>query len=123
LEDHQDRRLSLGRFGENAAVAYLERNGYRILARGFRFLRGEIDIIARDGGTIVFLEVKTRAGAGFGPPEESVTASKQRRIRRMAEGFLMKGRIRPDTPCRFDVISLRVGDDGVPEVRHIKDAF
>jgi putative endonuclease len=123
LEDHQNRRLNLGRGGEDAAVAYLEKNGYRILARGFRFLRGEIDIIARDGKTIIFLEVKTRAGAGFGSPEEAVTASKQRRIRRMAEGFLMKGRIATDTPCRFDVISLRLGDDGVPEVRHIKDAF
>ncbi len=123
MEDHQDRRLSLGRSGEDAAVDYLEKNRYRILARGFRLLRGEIDIIARDGETIVFIEVKTRAGKGFGPPEEAVTAPKQRRIRRLAEGFLKKFRIGPDTPCRFDVLSLRVGEDGVPEIRQVKDAF
>ena len=123
MEKHQDRRLRLGRGGEDAAVAYLEKNRYRILARGFRFLHGEIDIVARHEETIVFIEVKTRAGGEFGPPEEAVTASKQRRIRRMAEGFLMKFRIGPDTPCRFDVLSLRVGEDGVPEIRHVKDAF
>jgi putative endonuclease len=123
LEKHQNRRLSLGHGGEDAAAAYLEKNRYRILARGFRFLHGEIDIIARDGETIVFIEVKTRAGSGFGPPEEAVTALKQQRIRRMAEGFLMKFRIRPDAPCRFDVLSLRVGEDGIPDIRHVKDAF
>jgi len=104
-------------------VTYLEKNRYRILARGFRFLHGEIDIIARQGETIVFIEVKTRSGAGFGSPEEAVTASKQKRIRRMAEGFLMKFRIGPNVPCRFDVLSISVGKDDVPEIRHVKDAF
>ena len=123
MESHQDRRLSLGRSGEDAAVDFLEKNRCRILARGFRALRGEIDIVARDGDTIVFIEVKTRAGAGFGSPEEAVTAAKQRRIRRMAEAFLSKFRIGPDTPCRFDVISLGPGNGGDTEIRHIKDAF
>ena len=123
MEKQQNRRLSLGQSGEDAAVAYLEKNHYRILARGFRFLHGEIDIIARQGETIVFIEVKTRSGAGFGSPEEAVTASKQKRIRRMAEGFLMKFRIGPNVPCRFDVLSISVGKDDVPEIRHVKDAF
>ena len=123
MEEQQNRRLSLGRSGEDAAVDYLERNRCRILARGFRALHGEIDIIARDRDTIVFIEVKTRAGAGFGSPEEAVTAAKQRRIRRIAEAFLSKFRIGPDTPCRFDVISLGPGNGGDIEIRHIKDAF
>ena len=123
MESHQNRRLSLGRSGEDAAVAYLERNRCRILARGFRALHGEIDIIARDGETLVFIEVKTRAGGEFGPPEEAVTGAKQRRIRRMAEAFLSKFRIGPDTPCRFDVLSVHVGADGIPEIRRVKDAF
>jgi putative endonuclease len=123
LEKHQNRRLNLGRSGEDAAVVYLEKNGCRVMARGFRALRGEIDIVARDGDTIVFIEVKTRTGAGFGPPEEAVTASKQGRIRRMAQVFLMKSHIGPDTPCRFDVISLGPGRGGDSEIRQVKDAF
>ena len=123
MEKHQDRRLNLGRGGEDAADENLERNRYQILARGFRLLHGEIDIVARDGGTIVFIEVKTRAGAGYGPPEEAVTASKQRQIRRIAEGFLAKYRIGPDVPCRFDVLSLLVEGRRAPEIRHIRDAF
>ena len=123
MEKPQDRRLTLGRGGEDAAAAYLAANRYRIQARGFRFGRGEIDIVAWDRETLVFVEVKTRAGEGFGTPEESVTASKQRQIRRLAEGFLARFRIPSDTPCRFDVISLGRRADGAPEIRHLKDAF
>jgi putative endonuclease len=123
MENHQDRRLILGRSGEDAAVEYLERLHFRILARGFRLLRGEIDIVARDGETIVFLEVKTRMSSDYGPPEEAVTAAKQRQIRRIAEGFLAKHRIGPDVPCRFDVLSLFIEGRSAPRIRHIRDAF
>jgi putative endonuclease len=123
LEKSQDRRLTLGRGGEDTAAAYLVANRYRIQARGFRFGRGEIDIVAWDRETLVFVEVKTRAGERFGSPEESVTTSKQRQIRRLAEGFLMRFRIPSDTPCRFDVISLGRDAGGAPEIRHLKDAF
>jgi putative endonuclease len=115
--------LKLGRGGEDAAVAYLEGLRFRVLARGFRLFRGEIDIVALDGDTVVFVEVKTRAGLGFGPPEESVTAAKQRQIRRIAEGFLSKRRIGPDVPCRFDVLSVLSDEDGNLRIEHIRDAF
>jgi putative endonuclease len=123
MEDRQDERLKLGRGGEDTAVDYLRRRNYRLLARGFRLLRGEIDIIAQDGDTIVFLEVKTRSGPAYGPPEEAVTAAKQRQIRRIAEGFLAKRRIAADVPCRFDVLSILIDESGAPRIVHIKDAF
>jgi putative endonuclease len=115
---------ALGRTGEEAAVAYLMTHNYRIAATGFRMFRGEIDIIAQDGPTLVFLEVKTRRAEDFGLPEEAVTPAKQRQIRRIAEAYLMKNRIvEGRTPCRFDVLALIPDDDDGFRIRHIKNAF
>jgi putative endonuclease len=122
MEADQDRRRLLGREGEDVAVRYLQRHRYRVLERGFRMLRGEIDIIARDGATLVFIEVKTRQGTRFGVPEEAVTAAKQEQIRRIAQAYLNKTR-NWDSPCRFDVIALEAEPDGRRTVRHLKDAF
>lgn len=115
---------ALGRTGEEAAVAFLEKNGYRVEAAGFRLLRGEIDIIAYDGPTLVFIEVKTRSGEEFGRPEEAVNPAKQRQIRKIAAGYLAKNRIPESrTPCRFDVLSLvREAGSGFL-IRHFKNAF
>jgi putative endonuclease len=114
---------ALGRNGEEAAADYLARAGFRITATGYRRLRGEIDIIARDGPTLVFVEVKTRRAEEFGFPEEAVTPAKQRQIRRIAEAFLMdEGLIESRTPCRFDVLSL-VPEGGGFRIRHIRNAF
>jgi putative endonuclease len=118
MEDRQ----TLGRMGEEAAVRYFRRKRYVIIARRFRLLRGEIDIIARHGETIVFAEVKTRTGRGYGPPEEAVTAAKQAQIRKIAEGYLLKHRI-PEVPCRFDVVSVLVAGGRASVVDHIQDAF
>ena len=123
MENRQNGRLTLGRNGEDIAADYLKRLRYRLLARSFRLGRGEIDIVARDGATIVFIEVKTRTDSEHGPPEEAVTAAKQAQIRKVAEGFLIRRRVAADTPCRFDVLSVRFGDGGLPIVHHIKDAF
>jgi len=122
MEVDQDNRRILGAQGEEAAVRFLKKRGYAILERGFRMIRGEIDIIARDGRTLVFVEVKTRQGSGFGGPEEAVTVAKQGQIRRIAQGYLNKNRCW-DVPCRFDVIALSADADGRWAVRHIKDAF
>ena len=122
MEDHETDRLRLGRSGEDAAVRYLEKRRYKIIERGFRMLRGEIDIIARDGPTIVFIEVKTRRGLGFGPPAAAVTPAKQRQIRRIAQAYLHRrgfGR----SFCRFDVISILAEADGALRFEHLKDAF
>ena len=113
---------ALGLAGEEIACAYLRRKNYTILARSFRLLRGEIDIIAKDGETLVFVEVKARADESHGRPEESVTPGKQRQIRRIALGYLAENHA-GDVPCRFDVIAilLREGDD--PRLEHFIDAF
>ena len=113
---------ALGKSGEAAAVSYLEKKKFTIVERGFRFLRGEIDIIAYDRGTLVFIEVKTRQSEEFGLPEESVTPSKQRQLRKVAEGYLALRNVK-DTPCRFDIISLIPEKGRRHRIRHIRDAF
>lgn len=104
-------RQQLGKFGEETAVRELERRGYEILARRYRTRHGEIDIVARDGDTIVFVEVKVRVTAEFGTAAEAVTAAKQRRLGAMATDYLARSRV-PACPCRFDVVAIDgVGDD------------
>ena len=113
---------ALGQKGEEIALARLKKNKYRIVERNYRLFRGEIDIIAYDGDTLVFCEVKTRASGEFGRPEESVTPAKQRQIRKIAQGYIMeKGLGDPD--CRFDVISIILGDGKECDFRHFPDAF
>ena len=116
------RTRELGRTGEDIACEQLRKKGYEIVERGFRLFRGEIDVIARDGGTLVFVEVKTRADESHGRPEESVTPGKQRQIRRIAQGYLLKNSL-GEGACRFDVVAilLRAPDDC--RLEHFKDAF
>jgi putative endonuclease len=102
-----DRRQSLGRIGEDLACAELARRGYAILARRYRSRFGEIDIIARCGPTLVFVEVKARSGRAFGGGGAAVTSGKQRRIARVAEAFLARRRLIGE-PCRFDVVTVDV---------------
>ena len=106
-----DRRQSLGELGENLACEELRRRGYAILERRYRTRYGEIDIVARHGDVLVFVEVKARMGDAFGTGAEAVTGYKQRRVRQMAADFLVRRRLR-DRPCRFDVVSIAVGDAG-----------
>ncbi len=91
--------------GEELAVAELERRGYAILARRYRTRAGEIDIIARDGETTVFVEVKARVSDEFGSAAEAVTAWKQRRLARMAVDYLARTGLACG-PCRFDVVAI-----------------
>src|SRR3954467_15589663 len=95
-------RQALGKHGEDLACRELERRGYAIIARRYRRRGGEIDIIARDGVTVVFVEVKTREGAEYGEPYEAVTAFKRRRIGQVAVDFLARQNL-IECPCRFDV--------------------
>jgi putative endonuclease len=112
----------MGRTGEDIACEHLRKKGYEIVERGFRLFRGEIDVVARDGDTLVFVEVKTRADESHGRPEESVTPSKQRQIRRLAQGYLVRNGC-GDVACRFDVVAIlfRAPDDY--RLEHFKDAF
>jgi putative endonuclease len=100
-----DKRQSLGISGETLACDELQRRGYAILARRYRTRFGEIDIIARDGRTIVFVEVKARVTDDFGGAAAAITGWKARRIARMALDYLSRRRLH-DHPCRFDVVAI-----------------
>ena len=97
--------LPLGRRGERAAEKYLKRNGYRIVARNFRAAGAEIDIVAMDGETLVFVEVKTRRSRDAGAPEEAVDERKQLRMRRAAEAFSVRYRV-GEKDLRFDIVAV-----------------
>lgn len=112
---------ALQQVGEGAAARHLERRGLRILARNWRIRMGELDLVARDGGVLVFVEVKTRLTGDFVDPALGVDHRKRRQLRRLAEAYLALERPRP-CPCRFDVVSVVLGTGG-PAVRHIVDAF
>lgn len=102
-----DPRHELGKLGEELACAELTRRGYAIVARRYRTRYGEIDIVARDGETTVFVEVKMRSGGGFGGAAAAVTAWKQRRITHMAVDYLSRHRLH-DRPARFDVVAIEM---------------
>ena len=114
--------MALGRAGEDRAARHLEARGYRILERGFRTRDGEIDIVAADGETVVFVEVKTRSGMACGRPAEAVDGRKQRRLVRAARVWLHRHGA-SERPCRFDVVEVlsRPGEEAT--TRHIVDAF
>jgi putative endonuclease len=114
-------RRALGKLGEDLACQELERRGYAIIARGYRQRRGELDIIARDGPTLVFVEVKARAGRACGAAAEAVTSLKQHRIRRVASEYVARHRLGP-CPCRFDVVSIHL-DTGQPVIEVYQNAF
>ena len=112
----------LGKSGEQAAIGYLRKKNYKIVEKGFRLFRGEIDIIAYDKKTLVFIEVKTRKSTDFGPPEESVTLYKQHQIKKVAQGYLARNKYQ-DIECRFDVISLIFNNKEQYSIYHIQNAF
>jgi putative endonuclease len=117
-----DARQSLGKSGEDRACEALRRRGYVILERRYRARMGEIDIIARDGGTIVFVEVKARAGDDYGGAAAAVTPWKQRKVALMAAGYLARRGIH-DAPCRFDVVVVDYNAGGDADVEVIPHAF
>jgi putative endonuclease len=116
------RHLALGESGEDLACAALERRGYAILERRYRTRVGEIDIVARDGDVLVFVEVKTRRTVRYGHPAEAVTPEKRRRVALMAADYLARRRPRASA-CRFDVVAVTIGVDGPPRVEVIPGAF
>jgi putative endonuclease len=116
-------RITIGKSGEDYACRELERRGYEILARRFRTRLGEIDIVAREDDTLVFVEVKARRGLPGDPPQAAVDARKRARISRLALGYLSARRL-GERSCRFDVIGVSLDDGGgVTAVRHLKHAF
>jgi len=110
-----------GRWGEDLAVDYLVRNGMEILHRNWRYKHTEIDIIGKEDGVLVFIEVKTRAYTTFGRPEEMVGERKRQLLIHAASIYSMQ--IEHDWEIRFDIIGI-VGQPGrIEEIQHFKDAF
>jgi putative endonuclease len=114
-------RVVLGKTGEDLACAELERRGYAIIARRYRRRGGEIDIVSRDGETIVFVEVKARDGRAFGEAAEAVTAFKRRRITKLAIDYMTRHHL-SNCACRFDVVSIHF-DSGRAQIEVFQNAF
>jgi putative endonuclease len=115
--------LPLGARGERAAARYLQRCGYQIVSRSDRGKLGEIDLVAIDGRTIVFVEVKTRRSQAAGHPAEAVDRKKQRRLTRLALSYLKRYGLL-EYPARFDVVAVIWPDDAhPPTIEHFRDAF
>ena len=113
----------LGGKGETLAADLLRKNGYQILHRNIRSKFGEIDLVARNGKTLCFVEVKARSGLMFGFPEEGVSRQKQWRLSRLASWYLQRYRLL-ETPVRFDVVSILFDEKGTQaRTRLIKGAF
>lgn len=113
----------LGNLGEDIAYKHLKGNGYTILQRNFRSKLGEIDIVAKDGRYVAFVEVKTRKVIHFGYPREAVDYNKQNRIKNIAMLFLSKNKIR-DTSIRFDVVEIILDSkNNIKSLSLIKNAF
>jgi len=110
-----------GKEGEDIAAHYLSERGYRVLVRNYRTKSGEIDIIAREGNTLVFIEVKARSGTRFGLPQDAVDLRKQARLSRVASGYLRHKAVIP-CDCRFDVVAV-MGRGEKMKVELIRNAF
>ncbi|HMX40340.1 MAG TPA: YraN family protein [Saprospiraceae bacterium] len=114
--------MHTGRIGETAAVRFLAEKGWRVVERNWRAGRGEVDIIAwAHDKLLVFVEVKTRSGDGFGGPEEAVDEKKQARMARTA-GLYME-QIGYEWEIRFDIVAVLMHKDQVSQIRHVEDAF
>jgi putative endonuclease len=113
-------RRATGTSGEDDAAAFLRKKGLRILERNFRTRYGEIDIVARDGESVVFVEVKARSAGALAEPKDAVDAKKRKRIIMAAREHLSSfGEAR----ARFDVVSIRYDGDGKPSIEHLENAF
>lgn len=114
---------SLGRRGEDAAECYLRRLGYKIVARGERDRLGELDLVAVDRPTVVFVEVRTRTSQAAGHPVETVDTAKQRRLTRLALGYLKRHGLL-EYPARFDIVAITwPPGEQRPIIEHFKNAF
>lgn len=118
-----DRRSAVGQHGEAEAARFLRKRGFAILEQNVRSRLGEIDLVAREGGTLVFVEVKTRLQGQGDPPESGVTRQKQARLGRLALGYL-KAKGLGEVHCRFDVVGVVLDNRGqVAAIRHLPGAF
>ena len=114
-------RKEKGKLSEELAAEFLKQRGFQVVVQNFRCPLGEIDLVARDGKTLVFVEVKSRFTMGYGSPEELVSRPKQRRLTRLARWYLRQHRLE-NQPARFDVVAIS-WQDARPEIKWITNAF
>ena len=117
----KDGKKELGKRGEDLAVRYLKKNGYQLIERNYICKMGEVDIIAKEKDTLVFIEVKARTSTAFGLPQLAVNPAKQRQLSKVALNFLKEKRL-ADVKARFDVVAILLGKKE-DEIELIKDAF
>jgi putative endonuclease len=115
-------KIETGNSGETLAVKYLEKKGYAVVDRNVRLKRGEIDIIARQGGDLVFIEVKTRHGENCGSPLEAITPDKARNIALSIREYLYANLLTEEN-IRCDAVSILLPPAGEPQIELIKNAF
>jgi putative endonuclease len=116
------KRKEVGALGEKLAVDFLKKRGYKIVQRNFRCREGEIDIIAKQGDCLVFVEVRTKKSSGFGIPEESITPSKSRKLVALADIYLQNCSSLPQS-WRIDVIAVELKPDNkLSRLEHIENA-
>ena len=117
-------KQELGRKGEEIALEYLTKLGYKLITRNYSCPKiGEIDIIMKDGKYLVFVEVRTKSNVNFGTPLETIDFAKRRQIEKMARIYMGKNKISPDTFCRFDLVGIVLENDEKAKIEYCKDAF
>ncbi len=115
-------RINLGKLGEDLATVFLKQKGFQIITRNYRQKTGEVDIIAKDGETLIFIEVKTRSSLLFGQPFEAVTIKKQTQLNRIALDYMTRNKIN-NQAARFDVISILIEQNKKPKIEHLENCF
>jgi putative endonuclease len=115
-------KRDIGKEGEEIAAKFLQENGFNIIKRNYQYGHGEIDIVAKDGDELVFIEVKTRQNLELGEPEYAITKKKIIQIKKMAELYLFDNEIE-EADCRFDVVAILIDDITNPKITYYKNAF
>jgi len=118
----EDFRKALGSKGEDLAVRYLTKKGYKVIERNYRCQWGEIDLVAREGDTLVFVEIKSRSSSGFGLPQDAVGRFKQEKLIQVARAYMAEHRLPETIPARFDVVAVQLTTSS-PDIELIQDAF
>jgi putative endonuclease len=118
----KDASKALGSKGEELAVRHLKKRGFKVIERNYHCPAGEIDLVAREKNTLVFVEIKARSSSDFGLPQEAVDRFKQEKLIKAARSYMAERHLSEDIPARFDVVAIHLAPAG-PHIELIKDAF
>ncbi len=116
-------KQQLGGRGEDLALTFLTSLGYELVTRNYRSRGGELDLIMRDGATLVFVEVRTKTVFSHGNPLETIDYRKRRQIEKTARLYLARKKLGDEVSCRFDVVGISMGAGPAPEIDHVINAF